>query len=248
VREDTGFDNAEQNPESKPLLLRRLTSEWSPPELPPDLDLEKKEILNEDDQTEDPKFEWAGETVKHVGSVVHRVLQQVGREGSKRWSSQRLRALQSYLESKLSSYGVPPDQVPAAVDRATQALEETLTSPRGRWILDPEHRDARSEYAVSGVWGGRLIKSVVDRTFVDKDGVRWVVDYKTGSHGGGSEEQFLDKEVERYKPQLKRYGRLLQRLDNRPVRVGLYFPLLKAWREWSLDEDIRPKQLELAFE
>jgi hypothetical protein len=24
-------------------------------------------------------------------------------------------------------------------------------------------------------------------------------------------------------------------LDSRPIRLGLYFPLLGAWREWSYD-------------
>ena len=91
------------------------------------------------------------------------------------------------------------------------------------------------------------MRSVVDRTFVDSQGVRWVVDYKTASHQGANEEQFLDREVERYRPQLRRYAKLLQRLDGRPVRVGLYFPLLKAWREWSAEESDKPEQLSLPF-
>ncbi len=135
------------------------------------------------------------------------------------------------------------------MERALQALEESLSSERGRWILDPDHSQARSEFAVSGFWGGRLIRSVVDRTFVDSKGVRWVVDFKTGTHSGGDEETFLQREVERYRPQLTRYAKLLQKLDGRQMRVGLYFPLLKAWREWSLEEaTIDPCQMELQFD
>lgn len=233
--------------DAPPLLTRRLALTWTPPALTPDLSLNKLEVLTDEEATEDPKFEWAGETVKHVGSVVHRVLQQVGREGREAWQEERLETLEPYVLSKLSSHGVPPDRLETAKERCFSALRETLSSKRGRWILDPAHQEAKSEYAISGVWGGRLVKSVVDRTFVDQQGVRWVVDYKTGSHMGGNEDEFLEKEVERYKPQLNRYARLLRRLDRRPVKMGLYFPLLKAWREWPLEEVITGEQLTLDF-
>ncbi len=41
----------------------------------------------------------------------------------------------------------------------------------------------------------------VDRTFV-ADGVRWIVDFKTGRHEGGDAEAFLDRELRRYREQL----------------------------------------------
>lgn len=233
--------------DSLPML--RLPLDWRQPPMPSDYDAHKPEIINEDDNAESPKFEWAGETVKHVGTVVHRVLQQVGREGLEHWPVERLSEMRAYLEGRLHSLGVPEEALEPAVERCLRALKESLTSKRGRWILNPEHREARSEYAISGVWNNRLVRSVVDRTFVDEGGVRWVVDFKTGTHLGGSEEQFLQREVERYRPQLTRYARLLQHLDQRPVRVGLYFPLLKAWREWDMEDSAsRPEQLEFQFE
>ena len=51
--------------------------------------------------------------------------------------------------------------------------------------------------------------------------------------GGGQVEAFLDQEQERYRDQLERYADIIRRIDDRPVRVGLYFPLLKGWREWT---------------
>jgi hypothetical protein len=71
----------------------------------------------------------------------------------------------------------------------------------------------------------------MDRTFVDDHGDRWIVDYKTGGHEGGDSEAFLDREQERYRAQLERYAALMMARDARPVRLGLYFPLLKGWRE-----------------
>ena len=42
----------------------------------------------------------------------------------------------------------------------------------------------------------------------------------------------MDSEVERYRPQLERYARILREIEARPIALGLYFPLLDGWREW----------------
>ena len=82
---------------------------------------------------------------------------------------------------------------------------------------------------------GRLIEGIIDRTFIDEQGSRWVVDFKTSTHEGGGLDAFLAEEVERYRPQLARYAALMQLY--RPaerVSVALYFPLLRQWREVEL--------------
>jgi len=53
-----------------------------------------------------------------------------------------------------------------------------------------------------------------------------VIDYKTSRHQGANVEAFLDRELERYAPQLTRYAKALG-----DQRMGLYFPLLHGWRE-----------------
>jgi ATP-dependent exoDNAse (exonuclease V) beta subunit len=95
------------------------------------------------------------------------------------------------------------------------------------------HREAVREQALSGIWKGEIVRVVLDRSFIDADGVRWVIDYKTSRHAGGGLEEFLDREVERYRPQLERYAALVRHLGPEPVRVGLYFPLMQSWREWA---------------
>ena len=108
-----------------------------------------------------------------------------------------------------------------------------MTDPKGRWLFDPRHVDARSEYALTGELDRTLVRVVLDRTFVDAEGTRWIVDFKLSQHEGGDREAFLDSERERYRQQLEDYARVMRGLENRPVRVGLYFPLLGGWREWQ---------------
>ncbi|MGH9482767.1 MAG: hypothetical protein ACRD1L_11825, partial [Terriglobales bacterium] len=97
------------------------------------------------------------------------------------------------------------------------------------------HAEAHCEWPLAGLVGGELRHAVIDRTFVDEQGVRWIIDYKNAEHEGGSLEAFLDAQAEQYRTQLELYARLVASLvvemDPRPLRCALYFPLLAAWRE-----------------
>jgi ATP-dependent exoDNAse (exonuclease V) beta subunit len=116
--------------------------------------------------------------------------------------------------------------------RVAAILERTLADERGRRLLGP-HKDAQSELRLTGVGKAGIVNVIVDRTFVDAEGTRWIVDYKTGTHEGADVEAFLDREQERYRKQLEQYAALMRGIDSRPIRLGLYFPLLGGWREWS---------------
>jgi hypothetical protein len=126
---------------------------------------------------------------------------------------------------------VPDGDLQRATDIVVDALSRTLGDERGRWIFSLEHRQAQSELALTGIAAGRLTNVVIDRSFVDKEGTRWVIDFKTSGHQGGGLEAFLDREVERYEPQLKKYVELAAALGPEPVRAALYFPLLGEFRE-----------------
>ena len=78
-----------------------------------------------------------------------------------------------------------------------------------------------------------MISNSIDRTFVDSDGTRWIIDYKTSRHEEEDVDAFLDQQQERYKEQLEKYGALMKLHGDEPVRLGLYFPLLQGWREWE---------------
>ncbi|HKU88571.1 MAG TPA: PD-(D/E)XK nuclease family protein, partial [Steroidobacteraceae bacterium] len=147
----------------------------------------------------------------------------------------QLPALRPRLESRLQALGVEGEAAREGAERALSALRATLTDSRGRWLFDPSHRDAHSELELTGVRGGQIVNAIIDRTFVDAHGVRWVVDFKTSPHEGGNLEAFLDEEARRYEGQLRRYAHLARELGRETVRAGLYYPLLSAWREIDLD-------------
>jgi ATP-dependent exoDNAse (exonuclease V) beta subunit len=162
--------------------------------------------------------------------VVHRELQCIAREGVRPAPADA--RVHRRWRNELAELGVPVELRDAAVERVASAVERTLSHERGRWLLDPGHRDSATELALTGFVGGDVVRVVIDRTFVDAAGVRWIADYKTSRHEGTGLDAFLDSEQERYRPQLERYATLLRRRGPEPVRLGLYFPLLSAWREW----------------
>ncbi len=209
--------------------LRRVPRDWSPanafaqigatPAVPPT------------PREETPIFDWAGETARRVGSLVHAELQVMDLE---RTDDGAIRAADGHFRRWLALHGVPEELLQDASARVMNALTAVQSDPRGRWILQRRGGcDDVREFAVSGQCGGELVRAVFDRSFIDERGTRWVIDYKTSQHGGGSVAEFLDREVDRYRPQLQRYALLARKLGPEPVRVGLYFPLMRAWREWS---------------
>lgn len=213
-------------------LLRRLPAGWSPPAPPPDARPAIPPPVEEEPR-ETIEYSWVGFTARRVGTVVHRLLLRMAREGADAWPPDRLAAQAPGLRTLLAQSGVPDAELDGAVDRALAALRATLADPKGRWVLQ-RHADDRSEYDVTALLEGEVRRLRVDRTFVDADGVRWIIDYKTSTHEGGGTDAFLDQEVGRYRDAMERYAHVLRTLDPAlPVRLALYFPLIPSgWREW----------------
>jgi ATP-dependent exoDNAse (exonuclease V) beta subunit len=211
--------------------LRRLPASWAGVELPRAPRLESQ-LVPRAAVVPAVEFDWATETARHIGTVVHRELQRIARDGEDSGPVSRSR-LRERWRNELAELGVPAAMRATAVERVEEALERTRLDERGRWLLDARHRDSATELALTGRVGGEIVRVVIDRSFVDASGVRWIVDYKTSRHEGAGLDVFLDSEQERYRPQLERYASLMRRRGPEPVRLGLYFPLLSAWREWT---------------
>ena len=204
-------------------LLRRLPGAWVLPDLPAPVVWDGAGPART--VPHDPTFEWVGETLRILGTVVHALLQRMS------GNDRRIPDLK-HIRAALGHAGLSAEEIPKAAERVREALERTLESTRGQWILEG-HDHADSEYAVTGVVDGEIMRGQVDRTFVDNEGTRWIIDFKTSVHEGTDLEGFLDEQQRRYSDQMSRYGRILASLGN-PVRLGLYFPLLDGWREWAL--------------
>jgi len=210
--------------------LRWLPPQWRPPAPPPAPRVAVR-TATRPAATATVVFDWVSQTARRVGTVVHRELQRLAARSPPATFDSA--AAQRRFFDELAELGVPAELRPAAVARATHAVQSMLGDERGRWLLDAAHADSATELALSGRIGGELLHVVIDRSFVASDGRRWIVDYKLSPHEGGSLDEFLDREQQRYATQLHRYAELARRLGPEPVSVGLYFPLQRAWRAWT---------------
>ncbi|MFT5446759.1 MAG: ATP-dependent helicase/nuclease subunit A [Gammaproteobacteria bacterium] len=226
----SGTQVSPANASDAPAHIVRLPTNWCVGELP--RPLQGLDTSLESDFTTDAiEYSWAGRSARLVGVVAHAALRRISEEGLGRWNRDRVLQSTAQWRGQLRDMGLEGEALDSAAQSVVDALLNTLADQRGAWLLSAQDA-ARSEFAISGVEDGILVNAVLDRTFVDEQGMRWIIDYKTGVHRGGALEAFLDREQERYRTQLERYAKLMHEFEPRQTRLALYFPAFGAWREW----------------
>jgi ATP-dependent helicase/nuclease subunit A len=187
---------------------------------------------NNQETTHEIEFGWAGAEAAPIGNTLHAILQQIAEHGVESWNSELTAQAIQTMRRILIAEGLSGELLTSALSRCTLGMEQALKSQKGQWILSGKHDDAHCEWPLSTLCNGRASHRIIDRSFIDECGTRWIIDYKTASHEGGNLEQFLDREQQRHTRQMEGYRDLLQRMDSeRPVRVALYFPIVDGWRE-----------------
>lgn len=177
-------------------------------------------------------FDLLDNTNQIIGTVTHLLLQRISHSGSDWWAACSPASQHAFLESRLKQYGLQAIRIAEAVRQVTLSLHNAITDERGRWILNP-HREARSEFALTANIDGIVEKFVIDRTFVDEHDTLWIIDYKTSTLTTEGLEDFLTKEQAKYQQKMQAYARALRLTTDKPIKLGLYFPALPAWREWN---------------
>jgi ATP-dependent exoDNAse (exonuclease V) beta subunit len=215
---------ARQAPATQAIFtISRLARDFRRPALPAPATPAASSERREEERIE---FSWAGETARHVGTVVHRWLQRIAEDELRGWDAKRVDALAQSFGRELRRRGVPTSSIDAAAQLVATALKNTLADDRGRWVLGA-HPESRTEHRLRLRTNEGLRTFVMDRVLRDAHGEQWIVDFKTSRHEGAGVERFLDEERKRYEPQLNAYASAFG-----SARLGLYFPLLKGWREW----------------
>lgn len=175
-----------------------------------------------------------------VGTLVHQVLELLTQQ-THLWPATTptdvavwLQARKPIYESWLIQQGLSLAEVGLALSAVQESLGNALTHKKLHQALTETHSEAASELALSSrlVVGEAQQNHIVDRTWVDGEGQRWILDYKTASLPKGQvQAEFLAQQVAQYQPQLARYGNLFKQLENRPQRWVLYFTALDVWHE-----------------
>lgn len=209
-----------------PCPIQRFSLDWNNPIMEQNL-IEKTAF-----HQKMPGFMLSKHNPKLIGTALHQLLQQACHTGLSFLEKINSPEFIHFVKIKLKQVGMLNDYIPEATQTILHALQQTAKDGRGRWILSP-HKEAFAEYALTAVINGTVQSLVLDRTFVDENNIRWIIDYKTSAPNGESLENFLQAEQEKYQEKLSYYHAAISAMDTRPIRLALYFPLISAWREWS---------------
>lgn len=201
--------------------IYRLPDEWSPQW---DSPIPSQSWTAERSTKEDIEFNWAGSQARRNGTVLHKLLEWVGEVGCENLGESDIDRICTKIPTLLRQVGTDAKLVDALSQSLGQTFKHVISSQVGRWILSAQHEDAHCEYPLSGFIDGAFINAIIDRTFIDVQGTRWIIDYKSGYHEGGDLEAFLDQEADRYREQLSLYARLFKKLGAHKISTALYLP------------------------
>ncbi|MEM1402308.1 MAG: UvrD-helicase domain-containing protein [Pseudomonadota bacterium] len=142
--------------------------------------------------------------------------------------------LDAVMTAAFGEAGVDTGLRDELLKRGRAALATSLSDPWLRYLLSPERGKRHAELPLTLSTDEGAVELVVDYCVVDaKEGVRWIVDYKSSEpvEGQGTE-AFLAEELERYQPQLERYAEAVSALYPEPIRCALYFVTTGLRKEW----------------
>lgn len=218
-------DKCDNAPENQSGLTSRLTTDWKNP-------VEEKRSTSVASHQQQSGFQLSDNKPKWIGIVSHRILQLISQSGTEWWQHQTPHDQQYHVKQQLSHLGVLSADLKAAAKLTLQIITQTLSDDRGRWILK-QHTEARSEFALTALLDGNIENLVIDRTFIDENQIRWIIDYKTTTFSHHDLNHFLAHEQEKYLEKMRKYAEAMKLIDPRPIRLGLYFPAIPAWKEWE---------------
>jgi len=222
----------EPAPAPLPMLWQRVAAHFTmPEETPLPLTESLTRLQPEEAAVEAVEFSWVGPLARAAGTVMHAELERLALLGET--AAIDLPARQKACAAGLREHGIAPAEAAHTAHGIVTRLAQLLHEERARWLLITPHHAAASELRLSGIVDGELRNAVIDRSFIDAAGTRWIVDYKTGVHAGGGLQEFVAREMARYAGQLRLYTQLARGLGPEPVRAALYFPWLGEFREFT---------------
>ncbi len=127
------------------------------------------------------------------------------------------------VEQRGQQHGLNLEQRQSMLHLLQEQIKLMMTDPVGQWICQ-KHVDEKNEYALLTQQEERVKTRVIDRTFID-NGIRWIIDFKTGNDNENKQEQ--------HKKQVNHYAQLLNLTETLPIYCGLYYLATNQWIPWQ---------------
>ena len=212
--------------------LFRLPSNWINSNLPNDISTQPNFYVPNMSFENTIQLNEADTAAQLVGILVHQTLETIGNIGIEKWkqqpNDQHRKRWQQHIESTLGS----TIQTSSIIQQIEIAIHNTLNDKKGRWILQA-HSEFECEFAITTYQDHKTKQLIIDRTFIDENNKRWIIDYKTETPQALDLDLFLRLQQQQYAKQLQQYADALSQMDSRPIILALYFPLIPNWITWE---------------
>ena len=166
-----------------------------------------------------------------IGSCLHEIFEFIalnradGMPDTKKYSEAwRVRLLQ---------LGVTAHRLDDALNLVIEAVDSFNCSSITNWLFSSKHMHVENEWPLSHrLKNGELKNYIIDRSFIDADDTRWIIDYKTTQQGDSSVDELLALKKSQYTEQLQNYYRAVETFDRQSntdvvkTQCALYLPLL----------------------
>jgi len=183
--------------------------------------------LSAEAQDDGPQDDEERELKAKIGTLIHQALENLVAYPQLLNEKTSMANLQSYWRRQLEPLIFDPAVLDDTLNSIQSTLRKCLDDNQCAWLFESGLQDSRTEAAISRTVAGRLQHFIVDRTFIDSEGTRWIIDYKTTSPDNGIDiDAFIDQQCRLHTDQLLIYRELFEQMEPRPVRTALLFTSL----------------------
>jgi ATP-dependent helicase/nuclease subunit A len=160
---------------------------------------------------------WQQDWVRLAGIVLHRIFWLLTTKG--------VCGQPTMWQQQLRQLGLPAEYMSRAIDLIQQAVTNTLQDQLGAKFLSADHLESHAEWRLTRRIGDEFEDVILDRAFLDRDNIFWLVDYKL-VHDAND----ISTAISAYAPQIYKYKQFLANIRPKTkIKAGLYFPLQKHW-------------------
>lgn len=224
VRQSEDADNTEATPVKE---FVRLDTKWTLPSL--NMDSRLKAFRGAENGFGDdnhPQMNWDNRTMRVVGTVMHRILQDCVDRGIAHYSDEQLTQITPFWKKLLQANGLPLNKLDDSLKVLKHGITSMMNDEFGQWILGGGHDQALTEFPMMMNNGVEFEQLIMDLVIV-ANGQRHIIDYKSSFPAQGQDvESFMMAELNKYKAKMLKYKACSEAAFDEPVTIALYFPMI----------------------
>jgi ATP-dependent helicase/nuclease subunit A len=188
--------------------FERLLPEWRIPNIPSGPRTAGIHIASYEAEEEGDSA-WSTEPQHCIARIVREELCRYSRTGKQ--------SPRGALLERLTRIGLAEPDLEYCVLQAAEVLAACFADRQLQWMFSATHRDVVSPLPLTGMHEGRLTSVSIDRSFIDTDGIRWVINFSMDAQASA-----------RHHTQLEKCASLARHLGPEPVRAAIYFAMTQT--------------------